>query len=647
MEISSSIVFDRDCDSSLIALDRDCDSIFPVGVGLVDSFSQQFYMWLLYIIAIICVHLLHFNIAMEKKNAILFEEAASSEFYGKQFPSEDVAYEMFNEYAFRKGFGIRIGKSKRRRDDSFYMKRFVCTNEGFKDDKCRNNRLYERLNIRTGCLAFVQLSIDRSGVYTCTRHEMVHNHEMIPVDKRHLIRSQRDISKEHINFISTLRLSGVKVSDSLRALKKEVGGSPNLCFTAPDAYNAISVEKRAKLGGGDNNQLIKFFAKRQIDEADFYYDFEQDENGALVNFFWRDGRMMRDYHYFGDLLVFDTTYRTNKYGMICAPFVGMNHHANNVMFGMGFILNERTESFKWLFDTFLTSMGRRSPITIMTDQAQAIAAGIRNIFPKGVHHRLCVWHIEQNSKKHIGALRALDGFTDLFGYLLKYCETPPEFEHYWKRMLLKYDCANVDWLNDLYKIKEMWCPAFSKKFWSGGVLSSQRSETTNKSVSQRLNKTQGLCDFYQVFLDVVQEWRSKEKGRDYNTIRGNRHLAFAYIGILVHARSLYTIQAYVLFEEEFIKGTACDHKDAGVNFPEYYYHLWRPGKDMIKHEVVFNKETHAICCTCMLFSEMGLLCCHALRIYHMNCVHKILDDYIYVRGGLRLLCVVMALMNLQ
>ncbi|XP_021774650.1 protein FAR1-RELATED SEQUENCE 5-like [Chenopodium quinoa] len=258
---------------------------------------------------------------------------------------------------------------------------------------------------------------------------------------------------------------------------------------------------------------------------------------------------MRDYHYFGDLLVLDTTYRTNKYGMICAPFV----------------------------------------------------AEIRNIFPKGVHHRLCVWHIEQNSKKNIGALRALDGFTDLFGYLLKYCETPPEFEHYWKRMLLKYDCANVDWLNDLYKIKEMWCPVFSKKYWSG-------------------------------------EWRSKEKGRDYNTIRGNRHLAFAYIGILVHARSLYTIQAYVLFEEEFIKGTACDHKDAGVSFPEYYYHLWRHGKDMIKHEVVFNKETHAICCTCMLFSEMGLLCSRALRIYHMNCVHKISDDYICKRWTKAAMC---------
>ncbi|XP_021759428.1 protein FAR1-RELATED SEQUENCE 5-like [Chenopodium quinoa] len=348
--------------------------------------------------------------------------------------------------------------------------------------------------------------------------------------------------------------------------------------------------------------------------------------------------MMRDYHYFGDLLVFDTTYRTNKYGMICAPFVGMNHHGNNVMFGMGFILNERTESFDWLFDTFLHSMGRKSPITIMTDQAQAIAAGIRNIFPSTVHHRLCVWHLEQNSKKHIGALRALEGFTDLFGYLLKYCETPAEFEYFWKRMCDKYKCENDDWLCDLYKIKEMWCPAYSKKYWYGGILSSQRSETTNKSVSQRLNKTQGLCDFYHVFLDVISEWRSKEGARDYNTLRGNRHLAFANIGILVHARSLYTIQAYVLFEEEFIRGTAYDHVDNGLRFPEYSYLLWRPGKDIIKHEVVFNKETHAICCTCMHFSETGLLCSHSLRAYHLHCVRNIPQEYIMKRWTKAAMC---------
>ena len=51
--------------------------------------------------------------------------------------------------------------------------------------------------------------------------------------------------------------------------------------------------------------------------------------------------MKVDYDAFGDLLVHDTTYRTNKYGMICGPLVGMNHHNNNVMFGIGFLINEK------------------------------------------------------------------------------------------------------------------------------------------------------------------------------------------------------------------------------------------------------------------------------------------------------------------
>uniref|UniRef100_A0A803MN31 MULE transposase domain-containing protein n=1 Tax=Chenopodium quinoa TaxID=63459 RepID=A0A803MN31_CHEQI len=84
--------------------------------------------------------------------------------------------------------------------------------------------------------------------------------------------------------------------------------------------------------------------------------------------------MKWDYEHFGDLMVFNTTYRTNKYGMICAPFVGKNHHNNNVMFGMGFVLDEKTSSFIWLFESFMRSMGGgRHPITIMTDQASSIA----------------------------------------------------------------------------------------------------------------------------------------------------------------------------------------------------------------------------------------------------------------------------------
>ncbi|XP_056698452.1 protein FAR1-RELATED SEQUENCE 5-like [Spinacia oleracea] len=269
-------------------------------------------------------------------------------------------------------------------------------------------------------------------------------------------------------------------------------------------------------------------------------------------------------------------------------------------------------------------MGGNPPITIMTDQAPSIAAWIRNVFPDA-RHRLCTWHIGEISKKHIGQYRALDGFCDTFSYLLK--------------MLTHYKCAENPWLKNLYTIREMWCPAYSKNYWSGGVLSSQCCETTNKSVSHRLNKTQGLCDFYHVFLDVISEWRSKQNGHDYRNWKGRPEVAAKNCRILLHARTIYTIEAYVLFEEQFLKGMACSQEEKRGNTTiEKSYYVWRPKKDLIKHEVRFNQETFVVDCTCQYFTEMGFLCSHLLRVYHAHCNPKIPNLYILKRWTKAAMC---------
>ena len=58
----------------------------------------------------------------------------------------------------------------------------------------------------------------------------------------------------------------------------------------------------------------------------FFYAIQVDQENLMTNFFWRDGRSRIDYNSFGDVICFDTTYRTNKYNIKCAPFVGVNHH---------------------------------------------------------------------------------------------------------------------------------------------------------------------------------------------------------------------------------------------------------------------------------------------------------------------------------
>ena len=56
---------------------------------------------------------------------------------------------------------------------------------------------------------------------------------------------------------------------------------------------------------------------------------------------------------------------------------------------------------------------------------------------------------------------------------------------------------------------------FSKAYFFSGILSAQRSETTNRSLKKMLCATADLCNFYNIFCDVVSEWRSKENGEDH------------------------------------------------------------------------------------------------------------------------------------
>ena len=55
-----------------------------------------------------------------------------------------------------------------------------------------------------------------------------------------------------------------------------------------------------------------------------------------------------------------------------APFVGVHHRGQSVLFGCGLICSEDTKTFIWLFESWLTCMKGRAPDAIITDQDKAI-----------------------------------------------------------------------------------------------------------------------------------------------------------------------------------------------------------------------------------------------------------------------------------
>ncbi|PHT87465.1 hypothetical protein T459_09571 [Capsicum annuum] len=105
---------------------------------------------------------------------------------------------------------------------------------------------------------------------------------------------------------------GIRTKKVVRYLRNEAGRVQNVEFIEQDAHNFV--------------QALNHFMHLQSEDSNFFYSFQVDEDGRLCNFFWRGSISKLHYECFGDVMIFDTTYCTNRYDMICASFVGVNNH---------------------------------------------------------------------------------------------------------------------------------------------------------------------------------------------------------------------------------------------------------------------------------------------------------------------------------
>ena len=80
--------------------------------------------------------------------------------------------------------------------------------------------------------------------------------------------------------------------------------------------------------------------------------------------FWCDSQSRHDYENFSDVLVFDSTYKMNRYGMPFIPFACLNKHRKTTVFGSGIVPDETEETYVWVLQTFLRPMCQKLPKTV-------------------------------------------------------------------------------------------------------------------------------------------------------------------------------------------------------------------------------------------------------------------------------------------
>uniref|UniRef100_A0A7N2M262 SWIM-type domain-containing protein n=1 Tax=Quercus lobata TaxID=97700 RepID=A0A7N2M262_QUELO len=322
---------------------------------------------------------------------------------GMEFDSEDEAYLYYNIYAGYVGFSIRRDWLNRSKTDktTIISRKYCCFKAGYKKEVAYDGKK-SRMELRCGCEAQMVISRQKNGKYRITLFEAKHNHEVVTPRSKHKLPSQRKISAAQAAEAELANRSGIRQKLVFEFMSKQAGGRENLGFTLKDISNHLQSKRMREMKEGEAFTLIHYFEMRKSENASFFYEIQLDVDDQITNIFWADPKMVVDYDLFGDVVCFDTTYRTNKNRRPLAPIIGVNHHRQTVVFGAALLYDETAETFSWLFRTLLKVMCGKKPVTIFTDQDPAMAKAIAEVLPES-HHRLCRWHIYQNALKKLNS----------------------------------------------------------------------------------------------------------------------------------------------------------------------------------------------------------------------------------------------------
>jgi zinc finger SWIM domain-containing protein 3 len=551
---------------------------------------------------------------------------------GIEFGSEQEAYDFYNEYGRAYGFSIRKDWCNKRKVDGVVTSRqFVCCKQGFKVEWERDGqKTHERAETRTGCQAHMKIRLGKKNEkYYIHSFELNHNHALHVSQCAHMMPSQRKISQAHALEIDLAEDSGIKLKDSYELMGRQAGGRDVLGYTKQDQKNYLHSKRQRELKYGELGGLLKYFEKKKQENFSFYYALQLDAEEQITNIFWADAQMIIDYKLFGDVVSFDTTYRTNKEYRPLAMFVGFNHHREVVIFGAALLYDETIESFQWLFETFFESMSGKKPNTIFTNQDPAMANAISLVMPN-TYHRLCTWHLIQNALKHIGHLfRAENGFRSDLHACFKVWEDEEELLIAWDAILHKYNVRENSWLQRLFEVKEKWAKAYVKMSFSAGINSTQLSESLNSGLKNYLQSDYDIVKFFTHFERLLNDKRYKELLAEYN-LRQKLPKIKMSSPMLVEAAKIYTSRPFLKFQKQYEKFQGAyikEHVERNSSH-EYIVSFYDKPQD---RRVIWNSLENDVSCSCRKFERCGILCGHALKILDVMNIKVLPEKYILKR----------------
>ncbi|CBI24361.3 hypothetical protein VitviT2T_008699 [Vitis vinifera] len=560
------------------------------------------------------------------------EDGVAEPHVGMEFDSEDAARTFYEDYARRLGFTTKAGHCTRSKPDGMVLAReFACGRGGLKRRHADS------------CDAMLKIELKGQGKWVVTEFEKEHTHSMMNPSKVHYLRPRRHFANTAKNMAETYQGVGIVPSgvmyvsmDGNRVsieTNRGVRSAPPIESNRPNK-NAGSINyaarpsNRKRTLGRDAQNLLDYFKKMQAENPGFFYAIQLDEDNHMANVFWADARSRTAYSHFGDAVTLDTMYRVNQCRVPFAPFTGVNHHGQTILFGCALLLDDSEASFVWLFKTFLTAMNDHPPVSITTDQDRAIQAAVAQVFPEA-RHCISKWHVLRDGQERLAHVcHAHPNFQLELYNCINLTETIEEFESSWDSILDKYDLRQNDWLQSLYSIRMQWVPVYFRDSFFASISPNRGFE--GSFFDGYVNQQTTLPVFFRQYERALENWFEKEIESDFDTICTLPVLRTPS-PMEKQAANLYTRKIFAKFQEELVETFVYTANRIEGDGAISTYRVAKFEDDHKAYIVSLNIPEMTASCSCQMFEYSGILCRHVLTVFTVTNVLTLPSHYILRR----------------